>query len=409
MSLRILQIHNKYHLGWGGETTVAELEADLLRRYGHCVEIVSVWTRELEVATPARLLAAAFGTIWSFRGYSLIREAIERHTPDVVHVHNTFPLLSPSIFWAAAKAGVPIVHSLHNFRLTCANALLLRGDIPCQKCVGRFPWAAFRYRCYRRSFPQTGLVVGMYLLHRLIGTFNKKVDAYIALSNFSKEILVRSRLPAERIFVKPNFTVDPGGQEKARDRAIVFAGMIASYKGVRLLLDAWVKIKPDGYKLVLLGEGPDSAKLERKYSQDASILWYGARPRSQVLEVIRTSRWLALPSLAYENFPMAVLEALSMGTPVIVPNHGPFVEMVSHQQEGLLFLAGNKTSLESALKVAVETSDLEWARLSMRAREKYLREYTDEVNYPRLISVYREAIEHRSRSQSCMGRSTREL
>ena len=153
--LRVLQIHNKYRPGWGGEDTVAALEADLLRQNGHEVERLTAWTGELEGASALDLIGAGFGAVWSSRGYSTTREAISRFSPDILHVHNTFPLLSPSIFWAAASAGVPVVHTLHNYRVTCANALLFRDNKPCQDCVGHIPWPALRYRCYGSSFFRT--------------------------------------------------------------------------------------------------------------------------------------------------------------------------------------------------------------------------------------------------------------
>jgi glycosyltransferase involved in cell wall biosynthesis len=389
--LKILQIHNKYRPGWGGENTVVELEADLLRRHGHQVDRLSVWTGELNGASAARLLAAGFGATWSFRGYSTVKKEIRRHSPDVLHVHNTFPLLSPSIFWAAASEEVPVVQTLHNFRLTCANALLLRAGAPCQKCVGHLPWPALRHRCYRQSFWQTGAVAGANVVHRWLGTFQKKIHAYIVLTEFSKEILVRSGLPRDRVFVKPNFNADPGEPVKSRSRRIVFAGEIAQPKGVHVLLEVWSGLAPDGYQLMIFGDGPDRAELERRHSGNSSIVWCGAQSRERVMDAIRTGRWLVLPSLAYENFPMSVLEALSLGTPVVVPNHGAFAAMVSDRKEGLFFSARETTSLAVTLRRALEATEDDWAQWSSNARNKYLREYTDQVNYPQLMSIYRQA------------------
>jgi glycosyltransferase involved in cell wall biosynthesis len=389
--LKILQVHNKYRPGWGGEDTVVELEGDLLRRHGHEVDCLSVWTGELNGAGVARLLAAAFGTTWSFRGYFAVKKAIRRHSPDILHVHNTFPLLSPSIFWAAAGEEVPAVQTLHNFRLTCANALLLRKGEPCQKCVGHFPWPALRHRCYRRSFWQTGAVATMNVVHRWLGTFQTKVHAYIALTNFSEEVLLRSGLPRDRVFVKPNFNADPGEPVNPRRPRIVFAGEIARPKGVHLLLDAWSGLAPKGHHLIMLGDGPDRAELERRHSGDSSVVWCGTQSREKVIETVGCSHWLVLPSLAYENFPMSVLEALSVGTPVIVPDHGAFAAMVSDKKEGLLFSARNIASLAATLRFALDATEDEWTQWSSNARRKYLSEYTDQANYLQLMSIYRQA------------------
>jgi glycosyltransferase involved in cell wall biosynthesis len=390
---RVLQVHNKYRPGWGGEDTVVELEADLLRRHGHKVDCVSAWTGELNGASVVRLVAAGFGTVWSFRGYSAVKKAIKRHSPDILHVHNTFPLLSPSIFWAAASERVPVVQTLHNFRLTCANALLLKEDAPCQKCVGHFPWPALRYRCYRQSFWQTAAVTSKNVVHRWLGTFQTKVHAHIVLTDFSKEIMVRSGLPDERIFVKPNFNPDPGDPVAPRLRRVVFAGMISRPKGVHLLLEAWASLAPAGYQLMMLGDGPDRVELERRHSGNSSIIWSGTQSRDKVIEIVGASRWLVLPSLAYENFPMAVLEAFSVGTPVVVPDHGAFAASVSNKKEGLLFSAGDAASLAVTLRDALNATESDWTQWSSNARNKYLREYTDRANYSQLMSIYQQAAE----------------
>src|SRR5712664_1201859 len=145
-TMRILQVYNEYRT-YGGEDTVVQLEAELLREHGHQVELLGVSTKELEGAGIARMTAAGMGTVWSLRGYSMMKVAISRFSPDIVHVHNTFPLLSPSVFWAAESAGVPVVWTLHNYRVACANGLLLRKGVACEDCVGQFPLPALRNRC----------------------------------------------------------------------------------------------------------------------------------------------------------------------------------------------------------------------------------------------------------------------
>lgn len=389
--LRILQVHNQYRPIRGGEETVVGLEADLLRQRGHQVERLSVWTGELNGAGALRLVAAGFGTVWSVRGYSAVKRAIKEFSPDIVHVHNTFPLLSPSVFWAAASEGVPVVQTLHNFRLTCANALLLRNDVPCQRCVGRFPVPALRYRCYHRSLWQTAAVTTQTVVHNWLGTFQNKVHAYIVLTEFSKEIMRRCGLPADRLYVKPNFVTDPGEPVSVRYRTVAFVGEISRPKGVHLLLQAWSSVAPIGYRLIIIGDGPDRGDLERRYMGNESIVWQGSMPRSSVIEAIRTSRWLVLPSLAYENFPMVIVEALSAGTPVVVPNHGAFSAIVSDERNGLWFSAGSAASLADVLQTALNADERSWYAWSLNARNKFLREYTDQTSYARLFWIYQRA------------------
>jgi glycosyltransferase involved in cell wall biosynthesis len=394
--LRVLQVHNKYRPGWGGEDTVADLEADLLRKKGHSVERLSVWTGELDKASAFRIVSAGFGTVWSFRGYKLMRDAVARFAPDIVHVHNVFPLLSPSIYWAASRAGIPVVQTMHNYRLACANAILLRKERPCTECVGHFPWAALAHRCHGGSFFRTAAVTAMNVLHRWMGTYEDKIHAYIALTDFSKEILRRSGLPGDRIFVKSNFTSDPGRLVELRSRQFVYAGEISRAKGVHLLLAAWARLASNDFKLVILGDGPERGALERLYRSARNVVWMGAQPRNKVLEQIAMSKWLVLPSLAYENCSMTVLEAFSAGTPVVVPNHGSFAAIVSEHKEGMLFSPGDVVSLASSLWAAVCASQTEWMVWSAQARNTFLRELTAEANYAQLMSIYQKAAEHYS-------------
>ena len=375
------------------------LEAELLRQHGHEVEQLFAWTKELDGASALRLFSAGLGTVWSWRGYSMMKKAIARFAPDVVHVHNTFPLLSPSVFWAADRAGVPVVQTLHNYRLTCANALLLRDEQPCQECVGHFPWTGLRHRCYGASLFRTAAVTGMNVLHRWLGTYRSKVHAFIVLTEFSKEILARAGLPRERIHVKPNFSSALVKLTSPRVRRFVFAGIIARFKGVHLLLEAWARLATEGQQLLIAGDGPDRAELERRFAAQANIVWCGNQPREKVIDLIAASRWLVLPSLAYENFPMSVLEALSAGTPVIVPRHGAFAAMVSDGVEGLMFAGGDGASLSKTLRAAMDAEESAWRQWSENARHKHLSEFTARSNYAQLMFIYQEAAESLQRAR----------
>jgi len=390
--LRVLQVHNKYRPGWGGEDTVADLEAELLRRNGHQVERVSAWTGELEGASTLKLIGAGLGTVWSFSGYAKLKKAIQRFLPDVVHVHNDFPLLSPSVFWASESAGVPIVQTMHNYRFTCANAILLRNEKPCEDCVDSFPFPALRHRCYGPSLLRTAAVTSRNIFHQWLGTYRTKVHAYIALTEFSRDILVKAGLPRDRVFVKPNFSADPGGLVTVRLPRIVFAGWMNRLKGLHLLLEAWSTLAPAGHELMLIGEGPERSALVRRFAATPNITWCGPQPRDKVVHLVATSQWLIQPSLAYENFPMSVVEAFSVGTPVIVPNHGSFSKMVSNGGEGFFFSAGDIPSLANTVREAINMQESPWMRLSANAREKFLREYSDLTNYEQLMAVYQKAI-----------------
>jgi glycosyltransferase involved in cell wall biosynthesis len=388
---RVLQVYNEYRR-YGGEDVVVLLEADLLRQHGHEVELLRVSTKELGEAGPLRLVAAALGTVWSFRGYSAMKNAIAAFSPDVVHVHNDFPLLSPSIFWACDRAGIPVVHTMHNYRFACANAVLLRNDRPCEDCVGRFPWPALRHRCYGSTLPRTAAVAARNVIHRWLGTYKHQVHAYVALTGFSKDLLVRAGLPQERIFVKPNFQFVPQPPVLPRQPRFVFAGWMVREKGLHLLLQAWQGIRPVNHELLIIGDGSERAVLEPSNAKDAGIVWLGPLPRQKVFQLVLASRYAVVPSLCYENFPMSVLEALSAGTPLIAPDHGAFSRILSNDREGLLFSAGDAASLENALRAALAAPASVWTQWSINARNKFLREYTEQENYTQLKNIYEKAI-----------------
>lgn len=388
---RVMQVYNEYRR-YGGEDVVVHLEAKMLRRRGHEVELLRVSTQELDHAGPLRLAAAGFGAAWSFRGYSSMKKALASFSPDLVHVHNDFPLLSPNIFWACHRAGVPVVHTMHNYRFACANALLLRNDRPCEDCVGRFPWPALQHRCYGSSLSRTAAVAARNVLHRWLGTYKHKVQAHIALTSFSKELLVRAGLPHDRIFVKPNFQSVPQLPVLPRLPRLVFAGWMMRAKGLHLLLQAWQRIRPASHELLVIGDGSERAALEQSFATDTRVVWSGSQPRQKVLELVSASRYVVVPSLCYENFPMSVLEALSLGTPVIAPDHGAFLRILSNEREGLLFSAGDAASLENALRAALAAPESVWTQWSINARNKFLREYTEQENYLQLMAIYEKAI-----------------
>jgi glycosyltransferase involved in cell wall biosynthesis len=389
--LRILQVFNEYRTR-GGEDTVTRLEAEMLRRHGHEVQRLLVSTKTIDGAGPLTLAAAGLGTVWSFHGYSLMKRAIASFSPDLVHVHNSFPLLSPSIFWAAHRAGIPAVQTIHNFRFACASATLLRNEKPCQDCVGRFPWPALRHRCYQDSLPATSAVVAMNVFHKLMRTFMSKVHGYIVLNEFSKEIMLRAGLPEGRVHIKPNFVLEPDKLPVPRQRQVVFAGVISRPKGVHLLLQAWAKVSAKDCNLVLIGDGPARIELEREYAKVPGIEWRGAQTRQEVIDTLAVSQWMVLPPLFYENCPMVIPEAFSVATPVIVPNHGAFPTFVTHSHDGLLFVPGDSASLASTLALALNASNEVWSHFSENARATCQRTFTEAHNYEQLISFYGNAI-----------------
>lgn len=395
VKFRVLQVQNRHAPGWGGEETVVALEKRMLEDRGHVVEDFQVSNARLKNAHPLRQMLAAPGFLWSRRSYRLLGRKIAEFAPDVVHVHNTFPELSPSVFWAARRAGVPVVQTLHNFRPLCANALLLRDGVRCEKCVGRAGWSGLRYSCYADSLSRSAVVVATSILHRSIGTYRNSVDAFIVLNESNREIFERGGLPAEKLLVKPNFVPASHLGYGPRKRQALFAGAMMPSKGVRLLLEAWSGAGLEDFELALIGDGPERGPLSREFAHLGNVAWFGRLERGQILERMAESRVFVFPSLAYENCPMVVLEALSVGTPVVSANHASLAAILQHRREGLLFQSGDTPSLASALREAFRADGPAWSRWSSAARQTHAERFSDAANYQQLISIYRMAMRPR--------------
>jgi glycosyltransferase involved in cell wall biosynthesis len=399
--MNILQIHNEYRQR-GGEDVVLDLERDLLRNRGHHVQRFTVSNKSLGAPS----LRMGIETVWSPRSNKKLREILHETSPDILHIHNTFPQLSPSIYWAGSER-FPVVQTFHNYRSVCANGLLMRDGLPCELCVGRMPWPALRYRCYRDSLPATGAIVAMQVAHRAVKTYSHKVDAYINLTEFSKSLISRSGIPAELLYVKPNFIPDPLPwitTPPQRKNQVVFVGRFVQEKGVDLLLNAWAKLRPSGTRLVIIGDGREKPGLKRMFNDLPGVEWRGWVPQNEVLREVASARYLVMPSRYYEGFPMVVVEALAVGTPVIAPDHGGFPEVIPPSCAELLFAPVNVADLSKLLRRALGFSYPIWQQLSEDSRRHYLRRYTPEINYRQLIYVYEKAIEHaRSRKQGNSG------
>lgn len=368
------------------------VERDLLLDRGHRVERFEVSNASVNPSA----LRTGVETVWSLRSYRKMREVIREKTPDLVHFYNTFVQLSPSVYWAAAAEGVPVVQTLQNYRLTCANGLLMRDARPCEDCVGRFPWPALLHRTYRNSLVATGAVVGMQQVNRALGTYRNKVDAYITPTDFARSVMVRAGLPEDKVHVKPNFVSDPlkgGAPPEERANQLVFVGRLRHEKGVDLLLEAWRLMQPGGAKLVIVGDGPERKDLEHRFSGLSGVEWRGWLGREEMLREISRSRHLVVPSRWYEGLQVVVLEALALGTPVIAPDHGGFPDIISSGGDGLLFEPNDEQSLAAALRHALHFDENVWQRLSESARSAYLNRFTPEANYPVLMEIYEKAMQ----------------
>jgi glycosyltransferase involved in cell wall biosynthesis len=377
---RVLVVHNGYQQR-GGEDSVVEAEMALLQAGGHAVQAYLRHNDEIASLSRAQLLGDA---LWSRRTRAEVAALIEGFRPDVVHVHNTHPLISPSLHWAAARAGVPVVQTLHNFRLLCPQGMLLRERQVCEDCVGRVPWRGVVHRCYRDSAAQTAVVAATVTLHRAIGTWRHKVRRYIALNGFCRDVFVRGGLPPQRIAIKPNF-VDVEPAPSGPREGGLFVGRLSVEKGTGVLAGA-LQRRP-GIVVDIVGAGEREADL--RGLPNARRLGFLALP--QILERMRQARWLVLPSLWYENFPRTIVEAYACGLPVIASRLGALPELVDDGVTGLLFEPGSAEDLARVLQWAQAHPD-DMARMGLAARARYDALYTPGRNLQMLNTIYAEAI-----------------
>jgi glycosyltransferase involved in cell wall biosynthesis len=392
--LRIIIAHNVYRQR-GGEDIVAEQEAALLERHGHDVVRFTRDNHDIH----GHGSGVAIDTIWSTDTFAAVAQLIDRFQPDVIHAHNTFPLISPSLYWAAARRNVPVVQTLHNFRLLCPQAMLLRGGKVCEDCVGRIPWRAVLHSCYRDSAAHSAVIAGMLVAHRALGTYRNKVSRYVALNRFCRDKFIAGGLPADKVVVKPNFADVDAPDPQANRSGALFVGRLSQEKGVGVLLDALEHL-PER-KIHVIGDGPE----RNRVANHARIVMHGHLAGPAIFAAMRRHSYLVLPSIWYENAPRTLVEAFGCGLPVIASKIGALAELVRHGETGLLFEPNSPRSLAETMSWANEHHD---AMLDMgrRARREFEDRYTPERNYRTLMSIYGEAIQFNSMQSDLAGASS---
>ncbi len=384
--MRILFVHNRYLIR-GGEDRSADAEEQLLRDGGH--EVLRYDETNERVAALGRL-RTAMRTIWSREGYNTVGTMIARHKPDVMHVQNFFPLISPSVHHAAHSRGVPVVQTIRNFRLFCLNGCLSLDGKVCELCLGRsFALPGVIRRCYRDSTAGSLTVAAMQTAHRMMGTWENHVDAWIALSEFSRNKLIAGGIPAGRIHVKANFLTRDPGPGKTERRGALFVGRLSAEKGLPVLLDAW-QTAGLAEDLTIVGEGPLRSTLQAAPGDTSGIGFTGELGSDAVYGLMKQALFVVLPSVCYENMPRTVIEAFACGTPILASRLGALPEMVEHEKTGLLFEPGDPASLAKTMQWAFSHKE-EMCRMGGQAREVYLTRYRSDSNLTALIGIYEAA------------------
>lgn len=381
--MRILVAHNRYQ-GRGGEDVVFEAEVALLRGAGHSVETLTVSNEAIDS------LAARIATMLSIAdnatGKRLVAEAIDRFRPDIVHVHNFFPLLSPSVFDVCRQKRVPAVVTLHNYRTICTGGMLLRDGRVCHKCLEHGHVWGVAHRCYRGSLPGSLASAYMIAQHQRRGTWTRPGLRLIALTQFARSLFIQAGFDGGRIDVKPNFMADPRAPDPAEPRAgLLYVGRLSREKGLSVLLDA---VAGTGIPLRIVGEGPERVALEARAAGQVTFL--GALSRVDVLREMAKAEALVVPSLWYEGFPMVVVEAFAQGTPVIASEIGGLAEVVSAGRTGVLVPPGDAAALRQRIGDVLGAPDR--AAWGKAARATYLELYAPGENLRLLEAIYARAV-----------------
>jgi glycosyltransferase involved in cell wall biosynthesis len=379
--MKILIAHNAYQRR-GGEDVVVDREIALLRAHGHEVEFYQRHNDELQIISWP---VAAVSAIWSQRSVDELDRLCNTFQPDVIHVHNTLPLISPSLYWIAARRNVPVVQTLHNFRLLCPQAMLLRAGKMCEDCIGKVPWRAITRKCYRESAVQSAVLSGMLVAHRLLGTYRERVTRYIALNTLSRDKFIDSGLPEKLFRIKPNFVESDTVPDWENRKGGIFIGRLSFEKGLHVLIDAVRKL--NGGSIRVVGAGP----LEDIVQQAFHDGYLGFKPPEQVFKLLRAAQFLVAPSTCYETFPLVAVEAFACGTPIIASRHGGLGELITDDVTGLLFNPADATDL--AAKIAwAESHPERMLEMGRAARAEYDAKYTPKRNYRILMDIYEEAI-----------------
>ena len=387
---RILVVHNTYQLK-GGEDSVVENEVSLLESMGNEVKVLKV--DNTIINNTFQKVLTAFSVVWSFNSARMVTNAIAEFNPDVVHVHNYFPLISPSVFHACKQADVPVVHTLHNYRAVCPTAILMHDGHIQEQSIKNGSWWAIPKKVYRDSYIGTAALVCMIEFHKRIATWHNKVDKFIALTEFSKNKFNEAGWPIAKLVIKPNFVEDPMTEDSSSilpEPYALYVGRLSEEKGIECLLKAW---RDMDFPLKIIGDGPLKDLVVKNAS--GNIHYEGLLSKDAVLAEMKSASFLMMPSTWYEGFPMVLVEALACGTPAIVSKLGSMEEIIEDGVTGLHFDKNNEQDLQNKVAWLVDNPDL-LNQMSQNARSEYLNKYTPDANYRQLMEIYDAAI-HDSR------------
>lgn len=391
----VLCVHNRY-IQPGGEDQVFESESRLLAENGIRVEKV-----EEQTTYPGglvRKIGAAVDCVWSRNWHQEFKAILRRVQPDVVHIHNFFSVMSPSIYYACKEVGVPVVQTLHNYRLACPAASFYRDGKICEECLDHGPFHAVRYGCYRDSKLATAALAAMLEVHRKKSTWSEMVDCYVALTEFARAKMIQAGLPADKIRVKPNFVLPDPRPRKGNGNYALFVGRLVDLKGVGTLITAWSKL-PASIPLVIAGDGPFRPEMEKLIGdlKLSNVDYRGRLSRQETLNTMKGARFLVFPSEWYEGFPVTIAESFACGVPVLCSRLGGMQEIVEDGVTGMHFTPGDPADMAEKVQWAWSHSE-DLSTMGFAARAEFEAKYSAERNFGMLMEIYQSVI---SRDVSC--------
>ncbi len=402
--MKVLLVHNRYRSASpSGEDRVVDQEGEALIAAGHTVERFERSSDEIQGRSMAGRALVPFQLLWNNEARRSLTQTLRRYRPSVVHLHNTFPLLSASVLYACRAEQVPVVATIHNYRLVCPSGTLFRDGRVCHDCIGRLPLPGVRHGCYRDSILATLPMAAATVGHRT--AWRTMVSAYVFISRAQRDIIAVDGLPEDRLFVKPNLVPSVTSIRRAPSRRVVYAGRLTDEKGVPLLMEAWDRYTsgPEKGRLELwvAGAGPLESKVADWAASRSSVRWLGKLSRHECAELVAGARAVVVPSQWEETFGLVAVEAMAAGVPSLAPAHGSFPELINDGVDGVLFQPGNADALAGALR-DVQARPERYERLGQSARATYDHRFSPEANLDELLRIYDFAVEHPAHTSSSL-------
>lgn len=382
--MRILVGHNYYQQA-GGEDAVFRSHVRILKEAGHDVCLYERRNDEIKPDLLSRV-GSFLSLRWSNRSYREMRQLIRTFKPQVAHFHNIFFVTTPSVFYACRDEGIPVVVSLHNFRLMCVNGLFFRDSRPCEDCLKGAWFNGVKHRCYRGSALLSALAADMLRYHWRRKTWTETIDCIVTATEFSRQKYIQAGISADKISILPH-CAEKVAVVPDKGNYALYAGRLSSEKGVNTLLEAWRSLKD--VPLYIVGTGPEKEAMEKRIQEEGltHIRMIGFLQAEEYLQIFSKARCIIVPSVCYENFPRVVVEAYAYGVPVIASRLGTFNEIVEDNVTGLLFKAGDAEDLTAAVRKLFGNLTLH-TQMCLKARERYEAAYTPEHYLKKLISLY---------------------